>query len=142
MAKTYSQDNSYLAVSTPFGENVLLLNSMHGVESISGMFYFDLEMVSTDASLDFSKIVGKSVTVSLNLDESQARYINGIVTRFVQTGGNLQFATYHAEIRPWLWWLTLQKDSRIFQEKTTPDIIKAVFSNLGFSDYRVATTGT
>ena len=82
MAKTYSQDNSYLAVSTPFGENVLLLNSMHGVESISGMFYFDLEMVSTDASLDFSKIVGKSVTVSLNLDESQARYINGIVTRF------------------------------------------------------------
>lgn len=142
MATTYSQDNSYLAVSTPFGENVLLLNSMHGVESISSMFYFDLEMASTDASLDFSKIVGKSVTVSLNLDESQARYINGIVTRFVQTGGNLQFATYHAEIRPWLWWLTLQKDSRVFQEKTTPDIIKAVFSDLGFSDYRVATTGT
>ena len=142
MATTYTQDNTYLTVTTPLGADVLMLTSMHGEEGMSSLFYFDLEMVSTDAGLDFSQIVGKSVTVSLSLDDSTARCINGVVTRFVQTGGNLNFATYHAEMRPWLWWLTLRTDSRIFQEKTTPDIIKAVFSDLGFTDYRVATSAT
>lgn len=142
MAITYTQDNTYLTVTTPLGADVLMLTSMHGEEGMSSLFYFDLEMVSTDAGLDFSQIVGKSVTVSLSLDDSTARSINGVVTRFVQTGGNLNFATYHAEMRPWLWWLTLRTDSRIFQEKTTPDIIKAVFSDLGFTDYRVATSAT
>ncbi len=142
MATTYSQENSYLSVSTPFGEDVLLLSGLHGEESISSLFFFDLEMVCTDAALDFSKIVGKSVTVSLNLDESKARYINGVVTRFVQTGGNREFANYHAELRPWLWWLTLRTDSRIFQAKTTPDIIKAVFADLGFNDFKVQTSAT
>jgi type VI secretion system secreted protein VgrG len=142
MATTYKQDNTYLTVSTPLGADVLLLTSMHGEEGMSSLFYFDLEMISTDAGLDFSQIVGKSVTISLNLDDSTARYINGVVTRFVQTGGNLNFATYHAEVRPWLWWLTLRTDSRIFQEKTTPDIIKAVFGDLGFTDFRVATSAT
>ena len=142
MVTTYTQDNTYLTVTTPLGADVLMLTSMHGEEGMSSLFYFDLEMVSTDAGLDFSQIVGKSVTVSLSLDYSNARCINGVVTRFVQTGGNLNFATYHAEMRPWLWWLTLRTDSRIFQEKTTPDIIKAVFADLGFTDYRVATSAT
>lgn len=142
MATAYTQENTYLSVSTPLGDDVLLLASLHGEEGMSSLFYFDLEMISTDAAVDFSKIVGKSVTVSLSLDDSTARCINGVVTRFVQTGGNLEFATYHAELRPWLWWLTLRTDSRIFQEKTTPDIIKAVFSDLGFTDFKMSTTAT
>ena len=142
MAIAYTQANTYLSVTTPLGADILLLTGLHGEEGISSLFYFDLQMVSTDAAVDFSKIVGKSVTVSLNLDDSKARCINGVVTRFVQTGGNLEFATYHAELRPWLWWLTLRTDSRIFQMKTTPDIIKAVFSDLGFTDFKDSTSAT
>ena len=77
MATTYTQDNTYLTVTTPLGADVLMLTSMHGEEGMSSLFYFDLEMVSTDAGLDFSQIVGKSVTVSLSLDDSTARCING-----------------------------------------------------------------
>ena len=142
MRTGYKQVNSYLSVATPLGADVLLLTGMHGEEGISNLFHFDLEMISGDAGLDFSQVVGKSATVSLNLDESTKRYVNGVVTRFVQTGGDLDFATYRAELRPWLWWLTLRTDSRIFQAKTTPDIIKAVFSDLGFSDFKDQMTGT
>lgn len=142
MRTGFKQENSYLAVTTPLGPDVLLLTGMHGEESMSSLFYFDLEMISGDAGLDFSKVVGKSATVSLNLDASKKRYVNGVVTRFVQTGGDLDFATYHAELRPWLWWLTLRTDSRIFQAKTTPDIIKSVFSDLGFSDFKDQMTAT
>ncbi len=142
MRTGFTQQKSYLSVATPLGADVLLLMGMHGEEGISSLFYFDLEMISGDAGLDFSQVVGKVATVSLMLDETKKRYVNGVVTRFVQTGGNLDFATYRAELRPWLWWLTLRTDSRIFQAKTTPDIIKAVFSDLGFSDFKDQTTGT
>ena len=142
MRTGFTQENSYLSVATPLGADVLLLAGFHGEESMSSLFYFDLEMTSCDAALDFSQVVGKSATVSLGLGESTTRYVNGVVTRFVQTGGDLDFATYHAELRPWLWWLTLRTDSRIFQAKTTPEIIKSVFSDLGFADFKDQMTGT
>lgn len=141
MRTGFKQENSYLSVTTPLGADELVLTGMHGEEGVSSLFYFDLEMISGDAGLDFSQVVGKSATVSLNLGESAQRYVNGVVTRFVQTGGDVDFATYRAELRPWLWWLTLRTDSRIFQAKTSPEIIKGVFSNLGFTDFKDQMTG-
>ena len=138
----FKQLNSILSVVTPLGADKLLLTGFHGEESMSGLFYFDLEMISSDAALDFSAVVGKAATVSVVLEDDTKRYFNGIVTRFVQMGGDREFATYHAELRPWLWWLTLRTDSRIFQGKTVPEIIKAIFGDLGFNDFRESLTGT
>lgn len=138
----FKQENVYLSVTTPLGADALLLTGFHGEECMSSPFYFDLSMVSGDAALDFSKVVGKSATVTVNLDDGAKRYFNGIVTRFIQTGGERDFATYHAELRPWLWWLTLRTDSRIFQAKSTPEIIKSIFSDLGFADFSDKLTGT
>ena len=36
---------------------------------------------------------------------------------------------------PWLWFLTRDADCRIFQNQTIPDIIKKVFTDLGFNDF-------
>ena len=60
----------------------------------------------------------------------------------MQEDANERFATYHAELRPWLWILTKAADCRIFQNKSVPDIIKRVFADLGFTDYRDDTTAT
>ena len=45
-------------------------------------------------------------------------------------------------LRPWLWLLTRTSDCRIFANMTPLDIIKQVFSDRGFSDFRDATTGS
>ena len=45
-------------------------------------------------------------------------------------------------LRPWLWLLTRTSDCRIFPKMTPLDIIKQVFSDRGFSDFRDATTGS
>ncbi len=42
------------------------------------------------------------------------------------------------EVVPWLWFLTRIADCRIFQDKTIPEIIEAVFKSRGFSDYRLS----
>ena len=43
---------------------------------------------------------------------------------------------YEAEVVPWLWFLSLFSDCRIFQNMTAQEIIEQVFSDRGFSDYR------
>jgi len=42
------------------------------------------------------------------------------------------------QFHSWLWLLTLTTNCRIFQQLTVPEIIKKVFTDLGFSDYRLS----
>jgi len=70
------------------------------------------------------------------------RYINGIVTRFVQGDNDGNIVTYFAEIRPWLWQLSLTSDCRIYQEMKATDIIADIFSRAGFKDFSNKTTGS
>jgi type VI secretion system secreted protein VgrG len=142
MSAVYVQDNLKLQVSTPLGPNKLLLRALRGEEYISGLFQFNLEMVSEDSALDFQAIIGKSVTVTLNLADDTKHYFNGIVGRFIQEETNARLTRYHAEIHPWLWLLTKTADCRIFQNQSVPEIMKTIFSDLGFSDFRDALTRT
>jgi type VI secretion system secreted protein VgrG len=142
MSATYIQDNLKLKIETPLGPNKLLLRSFRGEEQITGLFQFTLEMVSEDNAIDFQSIVGKAVTVSLKLGNDTDHYLNGIVGRFVQEETNLRLTRYYAEIHPWLWLLTKTSDCKIFQNKSVPEIIESIFSDLGFTDFRDDTKGS
>ncbi len=135
---TYTQDNLSLSVSTPLGPDVLILKRVHGEEAISRLFQFTLTMVSEEPSLDFSKIVGKTATVTVELVDRSNRYINGTVVRFIQGDTQLGFTTYYAEMSPWLSQLTMASDCRIFQNQTVPEIVTTIFTDLQFADYRDA----
>src|SRR5438477_9963 len=138
----FTQTSQYISISTPLGADKLLLRSFRGEERISGLFHFFLEMQSEDAALDFSQIVGKSVTVSIKVSDDTTRYISGIVSRFVQGGGDARFTTYFAEVQPWFWLTTMMVDCRIWQNKSVIDIVTGLFGELGFTDYKNSTTGT
>ncbi|HJR08845.1 MAG TPA: type VI secretion system tip protein TssI/VgrG [Pyrinomonadaceae bacterium] len=142
MSSTYLQKTLRLTVTTPLGDNKLLLKAVSGEEQISDLFRFRLEMVSENPKLDFSAILGKHVTVKLLLNDGSKRYINGVVGRFIQEDSRVRLTTYYADIHPWLWLLTKTRDCRIFQNKTVPQIIKDVFDELGFKDYRDDLKGT
>jgi type VI secretion system secreted protein VgrG len=57
-------------------------------------------------------------------------------------GGQQDLHSYEIVLRPWLWLLTRSSDCRIFPNMTPLEIIKKVFSDRGFSDFRDATTST
>jgi type VI secretion system secreted protein VgrG len=138
----FEQTGQYISVSTPLGKDKLLLRSFRGEEQLSGLFQFSLEMQSEDPAIDFAAIVGKSATISIVLADGTTKYINGIVGRFVQAGGDSRFSNYHADLYPWLWLLTMSRDCRIYQKKSVTEIVTALFKELGFTDYRNDTTGT
>ncbi|MCA9561441.1 MAG: type VI secretion system tip protein VgrG [Myxococcales bacterium] len=141
MTTNFTQQNVSLTLQTPLAENELLLRSLHGEDRISGLFHYQLELVSEKADVDMAAIVGQPMTACVAHDSGKYAF-NGIVSRFVQAGTNKRFTTYYAELRPWLWMLTLVTDSQIYQEMSVLDIIEKVFGDHGFSDYSIKAQGS
>lgn len=136
MAET-TQDKRLGAVSeSPLGPNVLLFRAMSGTEAISKPFDFDLVLLSEDGSLNPSDVLGKPLSVSFEMPDGTLRYFHGHVAQFGYAGVEGRYYRYHAKLRPWAWLLSRASDLRVFQQKNVPDIVKAVFDEHGFSDYR------
>ncbi len=132
-----TQEGRIIAIDTPLGADVLLLRSFTGVERMSRMFRFNLDMLSRNFNISFDDIVGKNVTITIQLADGSERYLNGHISRFAQLPVEEHLAHYQAEMVPWFWFLTRAADCQIFQEKSVPDIIEKVFGDYGFSDYRL-----
>ncbi|MFQ5652291.1 MAG: type VI secretion system Vgr family protein [bacterium] len=132
----YTQETRFITIDTPLGPDVLLLKSLNGNEAISSLFNFKLELLSEDPSVSYDDIVGQNVTLTIRMIDGSERYFNGFISKFSQSGSDENFTYYSAEMVPWLWFLTLTSDCRIFQNMTAPEIIEKVFSDAGFSDFK------
>ena len=141
MREGFKQDNAFIKVSTPFGADKLLLDAIEGTEAISQLFRFNLTMRGMDATLDAATIVGAVATVTMKVGTAPARYISGIVSRFLHSGGDREFSAYSAELVPKLWLLTLSRDRKIWQNKTAAEIIKAVLGEFAVT-FEDKLTGT
>jgi type VI secretion system secreted protein VgrG len=131
----FAQTNRLLTFTSPLGANVLLPERLTGVESVSELFVYQLELLAeTQTAIDPKKIVGQKVCVGIQEDDAGTeRYVNGIVSSFELSGGDDEFLTYRATIVPNLWTLTLNRNTRVFQNQTVIDVIKAVLSPYSIS---------
>ena len=129
---SYTAKTSLFKIDTPLGKDKLLLKGFRGSEGMSRLFRFELDLLSEDPNISYTDIIGKNVTISLKQADGTPRYFNGVISRFGQGGSDEIFTSYHAEMVPWLWFLTRTADCRIFQNKTIPDIIKKIFTRSGF----------
>jgi type VI secretion system secreted protein VgrG len=135
----YTQDHRLLAIDTPLGKDVLLLQEITGYEGISRLFSYDLDLLAYDNdSISFDDIVGQKVSIKFQLPDGSPRYISGYVSRFTQGKTDERLFTYYrAQVVPWLWFLTREADCRIFQNMTVPDIISKIFDPFGFKDFKL-----
>lgn len=131
-----SQDDRIGKLTTPLGENVLVLSRFDGGEHLSEPFEFRIEAVSEQQNVDFSGALGKGVTVKLKTSDHKDRYFNGVLAEARWAGPRADLFVYQLVLRPWFWLLSLTSDCRIFAQKSPKDIIKQVFSDRGFSDFR------
>jgi type VI secretion system secreted protein VgrG len=140
MPATYSQTGRLLALTTPLGTDKLLLERFTGVEALSELFRFELTVLAlTTDSWTFDKLLGQSVTIQLLQAGGTQRPLNGIVSRIAQADqvagsqGPRTFNRYVLEVVPKLWLLSLNQNSRIFQQLAIPDILKQVLTGLDVS---------
>src|SRR3984957_5907999 len=137
-----AQEGRLISLTTPLGDDVLLLAGFTGHEAISRLFSFHLDLLTEQGPIDFTKVIGKNVTIQITQSDNSQRYFNGLVSRFTQSGGDMTTMRYQMEVVPWTWMLTRYADCKIFHNKTVGDIIQQVFSDRSFTDFRVSLSAT
>jgi type VI secretion system VgrG family protein len=115
------QNERLLKLSFPHGDapyKTLLVNRLEGEEHLSRDFRFVIEILSDNAKLDPKDFVDKLISVQLLRDDRTYRYYNGYIFafRFVRTDGGIAF--YEVEMGPWLRYLTLRKNNRLFLDES------------------------
>lgn len=139
MPETITQANRLLQLSTPAGDNVLLIYSFTGYEAISRPFRYVLELVADVLNDMPSKVtphqlVGQMFTLNVVLDGSdEPKVITGYCESFSTGAVDEEFAHYTAVLVPWFSFLNLNSNSRFFQNKTVPDIVTEVITDAGYS---------
>lgn len=132
----FKQADRWLKVSgLPFGPDDLLPTEFSGREALSTPFQFSLHCVSSLAEIAPEKVLGKPVTVHAG-GAGTGRVFNGIIASLRPLGSwTRDLHRFEFEIVPSIWLLTLGRDLRIFQEKTTLDIVKEIFSDHKITDF-------
>ncbi len=105
-------------------------------ERISGLFELHIELAGPE--LDPTDLVGAPMTLEIaGLDSP--RHISGICAAFVAVGQTRSQQLYEARIVPKLWTLQHRHTSRIFQDISTPEIVRKVLTAAGLAatDFRL-----
>lgn len=114
------------AVSDP----TLRVFRFQGRESISQPFEFTVELVSENPDLDIESPISQSASLTLrgrNPDGSNyERQIHGVIERFVQLSAGIRHSRYEATLVPTFKPLHYTRDSRIFQQLSTSDVVQKV----------------
>ena len=129
-----TQSNRQANFKSSLDSDALMLSSMLAREQVSGLFEYELTVVSEDENIDLYKILGEHARVEFELPGGGMRYFSGHVAEFSFASFRDNLAEYRIILRPWLWLLTRASNNRIFQGKAVPDIIKQVCQDHGFTD--------
>ena len=124
----FTQTTRLLRLTTPAGAD-LLAECVRGEEAISRGYTFKIDALSVDAHLPLKSLLGQPALLQLLTASTQEalRPFHGHITAAEITGANGGFARYVLTLEPWTRFLSLGRDSRIFQDMTVPDILDVVF---------------
>lgn len=111
----------------------LRLKNARVVEGLSKLTETKIEFLGPDHELDLGSVVGKNITLAIKDASDSPRYFSGVCVSAEYLGPHGKHAHFVAEVRPWLWLLTLKRNSRIFQEQAADAIIMQILGDNGFS---------
>jgi type VI secretion system secreted protein VgrG len=123
-------------------DSELLFVRMSAAEHLGQLFSYQLQLLSKDLDVDLRKLLGTSMTVKMEIVSGYTRYFNGIVSEASQTGfqsiDKVRYAVYAVTLMPKPWLLSHKVDCRIYTDKTVPEIVSSVLSDIGYADVKTS----
>ncbi|WP_122882491.1 type VI secretion system Vgr family protein, partial [Burkholderia pseudomallei] len=111
-------------------------------ENLSQEPSYQLDLLSHDSNLDFDALLGSTLSADIDLGEGDIRTFNTHVFGGYDTGQMSGQYTYTLELRSWLSFLAENRNSRIFQDLSVPQIVEQVFQGHQRNGYRFELEGT
>jgi type VI secretion system secreted protein VgrG len=127
-----------------FGDKDFFLEDFEGSEALSELFRFQVTMLAgPETKVEFDKILGQGITIKLVLANEKDRFFHGVIYRFAQ-GPQVRSADSNkprilctADILPKFGLLKNSIRSRIYQQKSVPDILKDVLKDIKDIDWKI-----
>jgi type VI secretion system secreted protein VgrG len=120
-------------ISVALGTAKLNLERFESVERLSEPFVIVVEGFSAD-EIDFLPHLGKPVSLDAGDEMDHVRYFHGLLTEAALIKVDISGAHYRLTVKPWFSLLDLNRNYRIFQDKSVVDIAKQVFADAGMKD--------
>ena len=119
--------------SRVLGHNNFQPVSLVGQISISSSYHFKIRgAIKSTKNFDVNKLICSPLSCTLNHQNQSPQYLHGVVTQVTQRAPTEQL---EITISPWLSLLKNTCNCRIYQNKTIPDIVMGLFTELGFQDF-------
>jgi type VI secretion system secreted protein VgrG len=129
MAADIARNHALLSMTSPLGNDVLIPTALHGHEALSTPFRGTVDLVSMRQDIDPDDLLHQPVCVMIRLKDCPVRYFHGLVREFASTGPLPRgMFGYRLEVVSSLWFLQQTSDCRIFENRTTMDIVQAILS--------------
>ena len=142
MSSVFDQSDQKMKLSGgPLTPDKVFIIGFSGQETLSRLFSFEVQFLSTELQLDAQKLIGQNLTVEVDRFDKDVnvigtRYFNGYVSRLwagsVTEEKEKKYRTYRARLVPWLWFLTQTSRCHIFfpekEEKSIFEIIEDVMN--------------
>ncbi|MFC6640091.1 type VI secretion system Vgr family protein [Sulfitobacter sediminilitoris] len=110
-------------------------------EKLSTLTETTIEFLAQKVDVKLKDFVGKIMTVHVEQEGSDnGRMITGTCISIEAMGMRDQNDHFVAQVRPWFWLLTLQRNTRVFQNKSVTDIITEVLDAHQLTDYQIKTS--
>jgi len=122
-----------ISAYTPLGTGQLLFHSLDGTEALSEPFDFNVALLSTNPRLDRKALLGQPLTLVIPTQGflAEPRFLNGKITAVAVSSeeiGGTRYAVYTLRVQPDLWPMTQDRNFRIFQQQTVPQIVKTLLA--------------
>lgn len=146
MAKSLAQlKHPFAKLVGDFPTEDVFVIAAHVREGLSKLTEARITFAIKASDMGLDQLLGKRFHVAIKIgdvDGGPERKFLGTCVEAEYMGLAQGYEMYAIETRPWLWFLTQARDNRIFQDKTVPEILKAVFSDHGFSDLQDRLSGS
>ncbi|UVL81909.1 type VI secretion system tip protein VgrG [Pseudomonas sp. B21-028] len=121
--------------------SALFPESLSGEERLNALGSHILNGVVDGAPLTLASAVASHVTTTLHKD-ALLRPLDWLVAEIRQLPADATAERYQLLLRPWLWWLSLASNNRVFQNLATSDIVTTIFKAHGFTDFQLKLSGS
>ena len=132
-------------IQMPHSGEVQALELM-GEDFISAPFYFSLSAIIEGKTLPIQALLGQPISFRIGNENSEHKIYNGLIYNATKNITNtFGQSTLRLLIQPWFRFLADKIDSRVYAVKkpmNVPDIVKSVFDNNGYNDYKFNLTKT
>ncbi|WP_039788781.1 type VI secretion system Vgr family protein [Herbaspirillum huttiense] len=122
-----TQHRRLLQLDSPLGPDLLLPQRLIATERLNHGYEVTLDLLATRTGIALEQLIAQPVTLWIRQHEGDTLPWHGYVHTAKRLGSDGEIDFCQLSFSPWLHFLRFRKDARIWQDKTTEDILADVF---------------